>query len=601
MKEHVSEFRQAIATQLRSVLGERAISAVFQPIYGFHEGEIVGHEALVRGPVGTALESPEELFRAARAEGLSAELGVVCIREVLRAFARHNPPGLLFLNVSPQLIQSSGFEQARGRRFLEALGLAAERIVIELTEDYPTIDFAIVRESLLLYRAMGLRVAIDDLGEGFASLRLWSELRPEFVKADRHFVSGIAEDPVKLQFLHSIQQIAVSCGSRVIAEGVENADDFRVAREIGIAYAQGWFVGWPSPQPATGLAPSLALAREDVRPPVIPVARGHRVRERTAGDFLRAVDVATPAQTMGELCGRFAHDPLLCAIPVAGTGGVAGVVSRPAVMPVAGSESLDEPCARYLETLPLRVEADLDLPALAALLAESDARRVADGFVIVSRGRYLGMGTSADVLRAMAEANVAARRHTSPLTELPGQVPINEQLERLLARQVAFCACFLEIEDMRGLNDEAGFERGDELIRQVARRIEAQVQPHLDLVGHVAGSRFVALVQSEDAIERIGRVIPAFEGTLDGIIEPAVRARGYFISVDREGGERVRPLPRLAAGILPVLPGVHESRHEVLSLAKRACREAKSRPGSGLHVDHHHGNAYPPSLLFSED
>ena len=60
--------------------------------------------------------------------------------------------------------------------------------MIELTEDYPTFDFRLVQESLQLYRSMGFRVAIDDLGEGFASLRLWSELKPEFVKADKHFV-----------------------------------------------------------------------------------------------------------------------------------------------------------------------------------------------------------------------------------------------------------------------------------------------------------------------------------------------------------------------------------------------------------------------------
>ncbi len=118
--------------------------------------------------------------------------------------------------------------------------------MIELTEDYPTLDFREVHEALMAYRSMGLRVAIDDLGEGFASLRLWSELRPEFVKADKHFVTGISDDPVKMQFLRAIQHIAENSGSLVIAEGIENAADFKMVKEIGIACGQGWFIGHPA-------------------------------------------------------------------------------------------------------------------------------------------------------------------------------------------------------------------------------------------------------------------------------------------------------------------------------------------------------------------
>ena len=125
----------------------------------------------------------------------------------------------------------------------------------------------------MLYRSMGFRVAIDDLGEGFASLRLWSELRPEYVKADKHFVRGIAGDPVKLQFLRAIQHIAENSGSQVIAEGIERAEDFRVAKDIGIACGQGWFIGRPAARPNTCLTPEAEAAFADARVPVVATAR----------------------------------------------------------------------------------------------------------------------------------------------------------------------------------------------------------------------------------------------------------------------------------------------------------------------------------------
>ena len=79
---------------------------------------------------------------------------------------------------------------------------------------------------------------------------------------------------------------------------------------------------------------------------------------------------------------------------------------------------------------------------------------------------------------------------------------------------------------------------------------------------------------------------------------PEVLARGYFVLKSRDGRESVRPLPKLAVGVLPVLPGVFDSRHEVLAAAKHAAQLAIARTGSAVHVDLDHANAYPQSLLF---
>lgn len=602
MKEQVSQIRRETSEQLRKVLDGRALTTVFQPIFSFREGRILGFEALVRGPEGSAIETPFELFAAAQHAGLALELNMLCAQEILRTFARSGLEGNLFLNVSPQLIMQRGFEQERAARFMEELGLEPGRVVIELTEDYPTVDFRLVHESLMHYRAMGFRVAIDDLGEGFASLRLWSELRPEFVKADKHFVSGIATDPVKHQFLRAIQHIADNCGSLVIAEGIENAEDFRVAKDIGIACGQGWFIGMPSETPNTKLPAEAELAFADARVPVTPAARLRAGTEPTAHDFVRPVDAATPRETIASVLKRFAAHPTLMAIPVIDAGGVRGVVSRTQLELVAsspeGERLVSRPCIELADETPIRVEADLDLGALTALLVESDARHLADGFVILSRGRYLGMGASQDVMRALQNSRVLAARYTNPLTLLPGQVPINEHLERLLASQVPFTAWFVEVDQMRGLNDCEGFARGDALIHATARLLEASCSPGVDFVGHVSGSRFVVLMQSEDWKVRAERILADFPRVVEGQVSAEVFARGYFIAAGRDGGEKVRPLPRLALGILPVLPGVFESRHEVVLAAKHAAQAALAQYGSAIHVDQQYGNAYPQSLLF---
>ena len=592
----------AVAEQVRKVLDERRVSAVFQPIFGFREGRILGYEALVRGPEGTELETPGELFSAAQQAGLTLQLNMVCAREVLRAFVARGLDGSIFLNVSPQLIGERGFDQERAKRFMDGLGLEPSRVVIELTEDYPTVDFRFVHESLMHYRALGFRVAIDDLGEGFASLRLWSELRPEFVKADKHFVTGIATDPVKHQFLKAIQHIAENSGSLVIAEGIENAQDFRVAKDIGIACGQGFFIGRPAENPNTTLPGEALLAFADARVPVAPAARLRAGSEPSAHDFVRPVEPAAPDASIASVLQRFTSRPGLTAIPVIDGSGVRGVVSRTQIEIVAASTDagrlLGRACIEVADEAPIRVESDMDLATLTAILVESDSQHLADGFVIVSKGRYLGMGTSQEVMRALQNSRVLAARYTNPLTMLPGQVPINEHLERLLASQVPFTAWYVEADQMRGVNDCEGYAKGDALIHAVARLLENACSPGVDFVGHVAGSRFVVLLQSEDWKTRAQRVLAQFPSVVEALVSPEVFARGYFIARTREGEEKVRPLPRIAIGILPVLPGVFDSRHEVVLAAKHAADNALDLPGSAFYIDEEHGNAYPQSLLF---
>ena len=595
--------RQDASRQLHRVLEEKTLATVFQPIFGFREGRLIGYEALVRGPRGSLIQTPAELFAAAAEEGLAVELNLLCIQQMLRAFAASGLDGRLFLNVSPRLIVQRAHDQERAVHFMRSIGLPAERVVIELTEDYPTVDFRRVHESLMLYRSLGFSVAIDDLGEGFASLRLWSELRPEYVKADKHFVTGIADDPVKVQFLRAIQHIAESCGSLVIAEGIENAADFRVVKDIGIACGQGYFIGHPAERPAAELPPEARRANEDTRVPVVPTPRLRAGTEPRAHDFVRMIEPAAGTQPLGQLLARFAASADLGAIPILGAAGVEGVVSREwlEVASASGDRAGLEarPCIELADRAPIRVEADLDLAALTAILVESDARRFSDGFVIVAHGRYLGMGASRDVMRSLQSSRVLASRYTNPLTLLPGQVPINEHLERLLARHVPFSAWFIEVDQMRGLNDTAGFAHGDALIHAAARLIEDACEPGVDFAGHVAGGRFVILAQSEDWKARAEALLAGFPALVGRHVDGAAYARGYFTVQFRDGRQSVRPLPKLAIGILPVLPGLFESRHEVVGAAKRAAEAAKALPGSAIFVDEQAANAYPQSLLFN--
>src|SRR5258708_31948170 len=385
-------------------------------------------------------------------------------------------------------------------------------------------------------------------GGGLGGVRLWSERKPEFVKADKHFVTGLARDPVKVQFLRAIQHIAESSGSLVIAEGIESAADFKVVKDIGVACGQGWFIGRPAEIPSAKLPEEAQRANTDAKLPVVPAPRLRAGTEPSALDFVRAVEPAAAHTPVSDLLVRFATSPALAAIPIMGASGIEGVVSRSLLDLVAASGASERlgsrPCIEFADRAPIHVEPDLDLAALTALLVESDARRPADGFVIASHGRYLGVGTSSDVMRSLQSSRVLAARYTNPLTLLPGQVPINEHLERLLAGHVPFTAWFIEINQMRGLNDSQGFSAGDALIHATARLVESVCEHGVHFPGPFTGSRFVLLVQSEDWQARPPRPRARLPPGVEAHAPATEHERGYFTLKRRGGPEDGPPLPK---------------------------------------------------------
>jgi EAL domain-containing protein (putative c-di-GMP-specific phosphodiesterase class I) len=240
---------------LDDVLHHDMLRAVFQPIVATEWRDIVGYEGLVRGPVGTTLESPAALFEAARTQGRLFELERQCLRTVWASFVHLDLPGMLFLNVSPAMLMAPAWRQRVVLRDLADLDFDGRRAIVEITEEQAIGDFRRLRRLARLLGGHGCRLAIDDLGAGYASLRLWLELRPAFVKIDIAFVHGVEQDPVRQAFLCAVRDIARACHTRVIAEGIETQEELDCVRALGIDHAQGYHIGRPAARPALDVEP----------------------------------------------------------------------------------------------------------------------------------------------------------------------------------------------------------------------------------------------------------------------------------------------------------------------------------------------------------
>lgn len=233
---------------LDSILAHGDLHCLFQPILSLSERRLVGYEALTRGPSNSPLHSPLALFAVARQCGRLSELELLCRQRAFSRFRDIQGDAMLFLNISPESLLEAGHPPGRTLQLLQQLGISPNRVVIELTEQTPIDDFDLLDTALHHYRSMGFSIALDDLGAGYSSLRLWSELRPDYVKIDRHFVDGIHLDTVKREFVGSILKMARASRAQVIAEGIELPEELAVLSEMGVDLVQGYLFGRPQEQ-----------------------------------------------------------------------------------------------------------------------------------------------------------------------------------------------------------------------------------------------------------------------------------------------------------------------------------------------------------------
>lgn len=586
---------------LDDILSQRSLTAFFQPIVEFSGGRIFGYEGLIRGPEKTPLHAPVHLFRAAEALGRLAELERMSRHVVLESFVAQRLPGRLFLNVSPECLMQPDFREGETLRLIRRLELNPSRVIIELTESKPVYDYQLLREAARHYRSMGFEIAIDDLGEGFSSLRLWSELRPEFVKIDMHFIQGINHDPVKLQFVRSIQVIAECMGSRVIAEGIETPAELNVLKTIGLALGQGFHIARPNPAPPLQAPDDVVAALRQGVVAVYPMGQASS-KTVTARKLLKPVPVVSPLMTANEVFGIFSRDAALHVLPVVNRGAPLGLINRHRFVdhyarPYQRELHGSKPCTRFMDHHPLIVDQSMSLTQLSRLIADGSQRHVADGFIITERGSYLGIGNSQDLIREINEQQIQSARHANPLTLLPGNVPINEHIERLLHNRSSFVTCYFDLDHFKPFNDRYGFRRGDDIILLTARILSEASDPERDFLGHVGGDDFVLLFQSEDWEQRCRKILARFDLEIEALFDAQdFKARG-FEGEDRQGNILFFPLTCLSAGAVRIAPDEYRSHYEVAAAAGEAKKQAKAIPGSALFIERRHpdrAKLHPP-------
>jgi PAS domain S-box-containing protein len=235
---------QEISARLDHLLTTLTLITAFKPIRDLGTGEIVGAEALTRF-VSSPFRSPDQWFDEADSIGRGPELEFLALETALLAAVELPAHLYIAVNLSPAACLDPRFNDV-----VRDSGLKPARIVVELTERSAVADYARLAAALAPLRSAGLRIAVDDVGAGFSSMRHILRLGPELIKLDRTIVAGIDSDPNQRALCAAMVSFSSQIGASLVAEGIETHAELRAVTEMGVGAGQGYLLGRPSVLPS---------------------------------------------------------------------------------------------------------------------------------------------------------------------------------------------------------------------------------------------------------------------------------------------------------------------------------------------------------------
>ncbi|RSK28223.1 EAL domain-containing protein [Bacillus sp. HMF5848] len=224
------------------------LKVALQPIIDLETNKLLGYENLLRTTMPSEI-GPKELFETASITGTHSYLDKRAREEAIKARSNLIPPGVKsFINFLPSTIYNPDFCLQHTFSIVRKYNVSPEDLIFEVVETEKVEDVKHLKRILNTYKASGMKVALDDVGSGYATLEMLRELQPDYVKIDRKYISHCEADITKQQFLKKVVEIAEQLNIFVLAEGIERAEELQYCKNIGMHYAQGYYIGRPTTQ-----------------------------------------------------------------------------------------------------------------------------------------------------------------------------------------------------------------------------------------------------------------------------------------------------------------------------------------------------------------
>ncbi len=564
------------------ILGKR-IRTLFQPIFDLHSNRIFGYEALSRGPEHSPLHMPDLLFSTARNHHRLFALECVCREEAIKQFLKLNVGERLFLNLDPMILMDSSFRDGGTMQTLHQEGLSHSKVVIELTEHTQIEDMKDLRKAVDHYRNMGFAIALDDLSSGYSNLQLMAELRPEFVKLDIYFTRQLADSSVAREFVRTIANLAKHINCAILAEGIESPEIFREVKKLGLDFAQGYLLGRPSTNPYRRIPETICT--DSSCPP-----EKHSTRSVNISLLLHDAVTCMPHDSSEKALQMFQKDARLLAVPVVENGRTVGILRREPLLrrfsiPFGRELYIRKPVYKLMWKEPLIVSSETPIETVSTLVTNRPHDHMYTPIVVEDSHGYAGMVFVHDLLEHITQHRIEQAANANPLTQLPGNLAIEQEVSQRLEIEQTFVLCYLDLDNFKAFNDRYGYKCGDSMLRLLADTIKETISCE-DFPGHIGGDDFIIILEQRNHWEKpLHAIMHEFSNKSRTLYDDADTENGYITSKSRSGEIQRFPLVSLSIGATLCFPRRFASHLEAAEIASELKCKAKKTEGNCLEID----------------
>ncbi|MBN2222215.1 MAG: GGDEF domain-containing protein [Vallitaleaceae bacterium] len=575
-----------------TIIQDEDISTLYQPIVNLVNAEIMGYEALSRGPEWSSLFSPIHLIQEAELHGYSYELEFLMRKKAFENLSGMDLRQKLFVNVNPNFIRSDKVEQGRTLQLIEGSGIRPENIVFELTEHTMITDYDAFNEILNHYRKQKYKIAIDDVGAGYSGLRTIRETIPEYVKIDMELIRHIDKDTVKESLIDAILSFATKTGIKVIAEGIETEAELKKLMEIGVHYGQGYFLQ----RPQRDIVP---LRKELVS---LITETNKRSREIFIFDDTKNMigqivdpDCFVDESVSCERVKKLFEEKGSEGICVVKNGKPIGIVMRENLLFMLSSQyglSLyaHKKISHVMDNDFLKVEHRVSVSDASRLAMNRDRGKAYDILVVIREGEYFGIVSIHSLLKTLIRVESQYAKELNPLTNLPGNSIINRVLNDLIVYKEEACVVYLDVDHFKPYNDIYGFEAGDQMIVALAELILEEVRkviPFGSFIGHIGGDDFIFVAEAAyvDIQKICCNIAKGFEVLVKKSYTKEDLDRGYIISKDRD--QQIKKFDLLTISMSGIYGRINQYEN-VMQLSHYMSglkKQAKSQSGNSIVIE----------------
>lgn len=543
--------------ELRKILKHKSIRTVFQPIVDIKNAKILGFEALSRGPRGSLLEMPDQMFEAARTYDMVWDLELLCRSIAIERACSMKLDKNLFLNVDPMIIRDPKFREGMTSEIIKTNDLDPSNIIFEITEKTAVEDYKAFREALNHYIKQGYKIAVDDMGAGYSGMRLITETKPQFVKLDMELVRDIDKDSFKQAICKNLLDLSKITNMKLIAEGVENINELNTLFNLGVEYVQGYYLGRPLDY--------LCDISHEIKKYLLNInykkskLMFYSSKAFPVGEIAR-VDNTISLTSKGYDVKSYFERTHAQGVTVIKNDKPVGLIMKNSfnellATPYGNAVYLNRGIELLINKNPLIVDFDVPITEVSKLAMSRAEENLYDYVIITRNDNYYGIVTVKRLLENTTELELNYARHLNPLTGLPGNIVIEDKLNQAINNDQSISVLYLDIDNFKAYNDIYGFENGDKIIKITADIISDYTYKHFgseSFISHIGGDDFIVIVNNDSyRVERLcSDIIMVFEKAIRGFYNLEHLDEGFIISQDRYGNTRKFDIMSLSIAVL---------------------------------------------------